>query len=174
MADGRVLYAHRGKVHVLRYVGDIRYPLAPTIDSFVDQLFRREPVTELVIDLSETDSIDSTNLGELARIANRLRAGGGARPVIVCRRSDIDCVLRSMAMDEVFDLTAEGTDDGVDARPLDASPVRNSNALRQLMLDAHRALMDMSPENRERFFDVVALMESRDAQRDVEQSPRVR
>lgn len=172
MADGRVLYAHSGNVHVLRYVGDIRYPLTPTIDNFVDQLFRRERVRELVIDLSETDSIDSTNLGELARIANRVRGSGGERPVIVCPRPDVDCVLRSMAMDEVFDLSAAPTDLAGEEQPLPtATGPRSPSALRHLMLEAHRTLMDMSEENRARFFDVVALMEGRDPRREDARRP---
>jgi hypothetical protein len=38
MAEGRVLYADHDHVHVLRYVGDIRHPLAPSVSGFVDKL----------------------------------------------------------------------------------------------------------------------------------------
>lgn len=158
MPDGRVLYAHEGPVHVLRYVGDIRYPLTPSIDRFVNLLFDRETVDELVVDLSEIDSIDSTNLGELARIAQRLRAEGRHRPVIISTQESISQLLRSMALDEVFELTRGGV--GLDAAEatLSAAPVSRKE-LGRVMLRAHQSLAELHADNGQRFRDVIALME---------------
>jgi anti-anti-sigma factor len=158
MSDGRVLYAQRGCVHVLRFIGDIRHGLTPSIRSFVNTLFTREAVSELLIDVSETQTIDSTNLGELARIARRLQEGAGRRPVVVCGRESISAVLRSMALDEVCDLVpGSAAEDGVDI-PL--VPALSARELNQLVVSAHRALMDLSSGNQERFHDVVELMQS--------------
>lgn len=158
MPDGRVLYAHEGPVHVLRYVGDIKYPLAPSIDRFVNMLFDREPVDELVVDLSAADSIDSTNLGELARIAQRLQAEGRHRPVIVSTQEPISQLLRSMALDEVFDLAREtALPDGDEIPP--TGPV-SRRELGRVMLGAHKSLAELHETNGQRFRDVIALMES--------------
>ena len=164
MPNGRVLYAHEGPVHVLRYVGDIKYPLAPTIDRFVNLLFEREPVDELVVDLSAADSIDSTNLGELARIAQRLREEGGHRPVIVSTQEPISQLLRSMALDEVFDLSREPPASGGDEIPA-TGPV-SKRELGRVMLGAHKSLVDLHESNGQRFRDVIALMEGEVARGD--------
>ena len=61
MTVGRVLYDDHDHVHVLRYVGDIRHPLAPSVSRFVDTLLEQFDGEDVVVDLSEVDTIDSTN-----------------------------------------------------------------------------------------------------------------
>ncbi len=158
MPDGRVLYAHQGPVHVLRYVGEIKYPLTPSIDRFVNMLFDKEDIDDLVVDLSETDSIDSTNLGELARIAQRLREKGSHRPVIISTQESISQLLRSMALDEVFQLTREALCEKA-ANEIPARGHVGRNELGHVMLEAHKSLAQVDEANRQRFRDVIALME---------------
>jgi hypothetical protein len=81
--------------------------------------------------------------------------------VIVSTREDINCVLQSMAFDEVFELVTapqSGT-----WRPVDgeiAGEPSSPRELGEIMLDAHRALMAMSEAGRDQFQDVVACMEA--------------
>ena len=158
MPNGRVLYAHEGPVHVLRYVGAIKYPLAPSIDRFVNMLFDRERIDDLVVDLSEIDSIDSTNLGELARIAQRLLENGSHRPVIISTQEPISQLLRSMALDEVFQLSREvPVTKAEDEIPSTGQLGRNE--LGQVMLAEHKCLASVDDANKQRFRDVIALME---------------
>jgi anti-anti-sigma factor len=166
MAEGRVLYADHDHVHVLRYVGDIRHPLAPSVSGFVDKLLEHLDGDDLVFDLSEADAIDSTNLGEIARIADRLSARDGKRAAIISTRPEISRVLFSMAFDEVFDIC---TDDpgksptGESAGAKGGQPIPNLPASRDLslrvILSAHRRLMQMSESNRTQFREVVEMME---------------
>jgi anti-anti-sigma regulatory factor len=89
---------------VLRYVGDVRHPIAHSVSGFVDKLLEDFDDDDLVFDLSDADAIDSTNLGEIARIADRLSARSGKRAAIVSTRPEISHVLFSMAFDQVFDI----------------------------------------------------------------------
>jgi anti-anti-sigma factor len=157
MREGHVLYADQDHVHVLRYIGDIRHPLAPAISAFLDTLLERMNGDNLVVDLSETDAIDSTNLGEIARIAELLQARGSKRAAIISTRVPISEVLHSMAFDEVFDVCTEP------ASPLGGTPIPAVHASEQtslqIILAAHRRLMGMSESNRRQFSDVVELIE---------------
>ena len=83
MDNGTVLHASHDDVHVLRFIGDIRYTLSPSIEHFLEGVFDGPKPAGFVIDLTETDSIDSTNLGLLARIALRMRALDSRRVTIV-------------------------------------------------------------------------------------------
>jgi hypothetical protein len=175
MLEGRVLYADHDRVHVLRYVGDVRHPLAPSVSGFIDSLFDRMDTDapgksptgdDLVVDLSETDAIDSTNLGEIARIADLMSARGSKRAAIISTRPEISQVLFSMAFDEVFDICTEPT--GANAttarspaafgKPIPSVDASRDASLRTI-LSAHRRLMQMSESNREQFSEVVELME---------------
>ena len=157
MAEGRVLYSQEGRMHMLRYIGEIRYPVAASIDRLVKALMEDDAIDNLVVDLSETDSIDSTNLGELARLAQRMRERGIDRPTIISPQVAISQLLRSMSMDEVFDLTCDGSVVGGDELPKDHKPSKEE--LSTLVLVAHKSLASMGEANRRTFCDVIALME---------------
>jgi len=162
MDNGNVLHASHNDVHVLRFIGDIRYPLSPSIDRFLDGIFAGLQPAGFVIDLTETDSIDSTNLGLLARLAKRMKTLDARRITVVSNRADINSVLNSMALDEVFDIVGDA-----DLETGTAQEVPQENADREVLartlIDAHRALMDLNEHNREMFRDVVAALEKNGA-----------
>ncbi|MGB5474339.1 MAG: STAS domain-containing protein [Gammaproteobacteria bacterium] len=158
MDNGNVLHARHDDVHVLRFIGDIRYTLSPSLERFLEGIFAGPTPAGFIIDLTETDSIDSTNLGLLARIANRMRGLRGPRVTVVSNRADINSVLTSMALDEVFDIVE---DTGLEAGVSREVPQENADreTLARTLIDSHRALMDLSEHNREMFQDVVATLE---------------
>ncbi|NIW77982.1 MAG: anti-sigma factor antagonist, partial [Calditrichae bacterium] len=55
---------------MLKFSGDIRYTMGCSLDDFLKKLFKRSDFETILIDLTETRSIDSTSLGLLAKIAN--------------------------------------------------------------------------------------------------------
>jgi anti-anti-sigma factor len=158
MADGKVLHASHDGVHVLRYIGDIRYTLTPSINRFLEEVFAGPKPAGFVIDLTQTDSIDSTNLGQLARIAMRMQVLDAPRVTLVSNRADINSILTSMALDEVFDIV---DDSGMVTGAAQELPQADADreTLARTLIDAHRALMELSEHNREMFRDVVASLE---------------
>jgi len=158
MDNGTVLYASHNDVLVLRFIGDIRYTLSPSIDRFLERIFAGPKPAGFVIDLTETDSIDSTNLGLLARLALRMQALDSRRVTIVSNRADINSLLTSMALDEVFDIVE---DTGPEIKAVREVPreTADKETLARTLIDAHRALMDLNEHNREMFQDVVAALE---------------
>ena len=164
MNDGKVLHASHDGIHVLRYIGDIRYILSPSIERFLEEVFSGPGPAGFVIDLTETDSIDSTNLGLLARIALRMQMLGAPRVTLVSNRADINSVLTSMALDEVFDIV---DDNGLVTNATQELPQEDAGreTLARTLIDAHRALMELSEHNREMFRDVLASLEKSRASR---------
>ena len=164
MNDGKVLHASHDGIHVLRYIGDIRYTLSPAIDRFLDEVFAGPKPAGFVIDLTETDSIDSTNLGLLARIALRMQALDAPQVTLLSNRADINSVLTSMALDEVFDIV---DDNGLVTNATQELPQEDAGreTLARTLIDAHRALMELSEHNREMFRDVLASLEKSRASR---------
>ena len=154
---GRVLHAVHEGVHVLRFVGEVRYPLAPALEQFLERLLQARP-DRFIIDLGETRIIDSTCLGLLARLALRLRRQG-LRASVVSPRADITEVLRSMSLDRLFDVTGEMPPGPRDERELATVPGHDDDALLATMLGAHRTLMALSEHNRLQFRDVVEMLE---------------
>ena len=162
MDKGKVLYASHNDVHVLRFIGDIRYTLSPSIDRFLEEIFARSKPAGFVIDLTETDSIDNTNLGLLTRLATRMQRLDAQRVTIVSNRADINSVLTSMALDEVFNIV-EDTCLGTGTAQEVPQENTDKETLARTLIEAHRALMDLNERNREMFRDVVAALEKNGA-----------
>lgn len=162
MDDGSISYASHADIHVLRFVGDIRYPLAPSVAQFTDHLLKKIPQATLVIDLTDTRSIDSTNLGLLARIANRVKENKGPRVTIVSTQEDVNALLVSMGFQEVFDIVeANGRTVDHELRTLSPEPT-DKDSVARTVLEAHRSLMELNDRNRATFRDVVEALEAAD------------
>ena len=162
MHSGKVLYGSHEGVQVLRFLGRVTYEFGPALRRFVDKLFLGPTPAGFVIDLTETQSIDSTNLGLLAHIANRMREKGGPRVTIVSSVQDINDILLSMGFDEVFDIVGEVKGPCETDRPL--NPIESDGAtLQRTILEAHRCLMALNERNRDQFADVVKLLEAQES-----------
>lgn len=159
MTMGHVTHAQQGSVHVLRYFGAVNFLLAPGIQNFVDHLIDDGGVSGLVFDLSAASSLDSTNLGLMARVNERLVSKGAANSVIISGNEDIDAVLRSMGFDQTFELLASDRVSSAPEVETIATPSPSSVELKRTMLDAHQALIRMSDAHRQEFEAVVACLE---------------
>lgn len=162
MDSGNILHASHDDIHVLRFIGDIRYTLSPSIDRFLEEIFATSKPAGFVIDLTETDSIDSTNLGLLARLAKKMKTLDPRRITIVSNRTDINSVLNSMALDEVFDIVEDAGLETGSAREVPQQDI-DRETLARTLIDAHRALMELNEHNRKTFQDVVTSLEKKGA-----------
>ncbi len=160
MNNGKVLHASKDGIHVLRFVGEVRYTLSPSVDRFVKDIFAGPAPLGFVIDLTETESIDSTNLGLLARIAKSMETLNGSRVTILSDRPDITSVLISMAFDDVFDIVTHTPLEMGAEKELQRERV-DKETLSRTVLETHRALMELSESNAEMFRDVVEALESK-------------
>lgn len=157
MADGKVYYAEQDGTCVIRFQGAISYTLGNALDRFIDDLFARGGFKQIVVDLTNTESIDSTALGLLAKIANLVRRRDGGKPLLFSTQPDINELLRNICLDEAFILCDEIPDVALGQ----ALPAGNPSEieLAQTVLDAHRLLCEMNDSNRAMFQNVVDSLE---------------
>jgi len=153
---GTILHADHAGTHYLRLIGDIRYPLAPSFDQFLQNIFATTKPQEFIVDLAATDAIDSTNLGLLVKLARFM----GKQPVVLFSpREDINQILISMGFDQFFRLVTylpEASTQNAVQIPLTET---NPTELGQTILEAHRALIEMDARNELAFRDIVRYLE---------------
>jgi anti-anti-sigma factor len=163
MSLGHVTHAAQAGVHVLRYFGTVNYTLAPGLQQFLQHLLVDDHVSGLVFDLTAAESLDSTNLGLMARANEQVRETGAPNSVIISGNEDIDVVLRSMGFDQTFDLLpADRQPPQAHTAPIataSPSPAASAAELQRTMIEAHRALVRMSEAGRLAFEPVVACLE---------------
>lgn len=158
MEGGRILAAEHDGAYVLKLVGDVRVNLCSAIDDYFDRMFEDPDFASVLVDLCEADGIDSTTLGLLAKLALRFRRRFNQRPMVYSCKPGINRLLESMAFRKLFEIREERFDGSEDIHEI---PAVNGDAVavRDKVIEAHRILMDMSEENRERFKDLMSVLE---------------
>lgn len=155
----KILFAERNGIQVLKFVGDVRVMMGPTVNTFLSRLSQCENFKSIVIDLTETDSIDSTSLGLLAKIALVTKGTFNSVPTIVSPNEDITRILISMGFDEVFVILEEQITACGQLCEL-PTEIYSESSLRDQVVEAHKVLMSLNQQNRDEFRDLVDALEN--------------
>lgn len=158
MANGKILADESNGIHVLKFVGDVRLNYCTTLDHYFDAMFSNENFKTVLIDLTETKCIDSTSLGQLAKIAILSKEKFNHIPTIISTEADITRLLLSMGFDQVFKIVKEIQ---TEIEHLDELPEETASqqAVQARVLEAHELLISMNDKNRETFKDLVATLQ---------------
>jgi anti-anti-sigma factor len=158
MSEGRILAAEHHGAYALKMVGDVRVTLCSTIDDYLAQMFADQRFDSVLVDLCEAEGIDSTTLGLLAKLALQTHRQFGFKPVIYSSNPGINRLLESMAFGRIFEIRDESFSNVNTIAEVPAVS-GDAEAVKEKVIAAHRALMDLSEENRERFKDLMVALE---------------
>lgn len=160
MTQGRVMAATQGGAYILRLTGDVRMTLCTSIDEYISGMLDDPTFASVWIDLCDVEGLDSTTLGQLARLAQRVHARHGFRPAIYSCDDGINRLLHSMGFQRLFELHEDACNDSLfNAEDIPLVP-GSEDDVKDRVIEAHRALMGVSDENAERFRDLMAVLEA--------------
>ncbi|SES90023.1 anti-sigma factor antagonist RssC [Pseudomonas graminis] len=158
MSTGRIQFAEQDGTFVLKFVGEVRLTLCSALDATIERIFTSMNFSTVVIDLTETRSIDSTTLGLLAKLSILSRQKAGLLPTVVTTHEDITRLLQSMGFDQVFNIVGRPI-----PRPEALSDLPSQDQCEEVVkakvLEAHKILMGLNDSNREAFRDLVNALE---------------
>ncbi|PIE25541.1 MAG: anti-anti-sigma factor [Neptuniibacter caesariensis] len=159
MQEGSIHSALIDGMYVLKFIGDVRLTLCSSLDCHIQQSLANPEVKDILIDLTQTEGMDSTSLGLIAKISIKADARNLAKPTLVSTNGNITKVLLSMGFDHIFILLDELP---LDVKDLQQLPLvqESAAAMQERIIVAHRILMDLNETNREAFQDLVATLES--------------
>jgi len=161
MSQCRVMQADCSGVYILKLVGEVRLNACSTIDKAIEVISESPNFRSLVIDLSETTHLDSTTLGMLAKLGVKAKAKSHFLPSIVSTNPDVTRIIESMGFESVFLISEEPLARESDLAELPQLPLQEEE-MRQTVLNAHKVLMDINENNREKFKDLVDALEGCD------------
>ncbi len=158
MAGYKILQAEEQGVYVLKFVGEIRLNLCSTLDNLVESITQDPNFRTVVIDLSETEVIDSTTLGLLAKIALAAKKQSGFVPSLISTHADITRIINSMGFDSIFIIVSKPVSS---QQHLEEIPFLKASEqeVRDKVLEAHKILMGMNTRNQEEFKNLVHALE---------------
>jgi anti-anti-sigma factor len=159
MQSGKIEVANNEGTYVVKLSGDVRLNLCSALESYLDDMFLDKAFTTVLIDLSDTEGIDSTTLGQLAKISIISQEKFGLIPSIISPREDITRILLSMGFDRVFYLIGDVPDKISELNELTCEQV-NEDIMRDKVIDAHEILMSLNDENKNTFQELVDCLQT--------------
>ena len=157
--SGKIQVAFYKGTHVIKLTGDIRLNLCPGLELYLDDILALPNFDNVVIDLSKATAVDSTSLGQLAKISILCRERFKLTPTIVSPNPAITRILLSMGFDQVFHIINEPFTDEVKFKEWVAGALDEEEA-RQKVIEAHLVLMSLNDKNKNEFHDLVHSLES--------------
>ncbi|MCC6074000.1 anti-sigma factor antagonist RssC [Pseudomonas sp. GCM10022188] len=158
MSTGKIQFAEQNGTFVLKFVGEVRLTLCSALDATIERIFGAHNFSSIIIDLTETSSIDSTTLGLLAKLSILSRQKIGLLPTLVSTNADISRLLESMGFEQVFNVVSTPLPCPECLRDLPAQDL-SEELVKAKVLEAHRILMGLNEHNREAFSDLVTALE---------------
>ena len=158
MENDKILYAIKDNICFIKMTGFIQCTTVSGFELFIKQISQDEAVKDILIDLCEIEHIDSTNLGLMAEIAKFMIKKHNRKPTIISKYERITGILENMGLNRVF-VIVKGFEDftkefkeiiGVEQSELEKA---------RMILEAHKAIMEVSDKNESIFKDVVKMLE---------------
>jgi len=178
MVPSQVLYARFDDVYVLKFVGSIgftdqwTFPMSKSLRLFIDRLLGQDDYENIVVDLTECEGMDSTNLGLLAEVGRlSLDRFGRKASILVPETSRMMRNLKVTGFDTLFTLLDVDTPIRGEMEELREVSDSELNVARML-LEAHQALADINEPNRIMFKSVIEAIEADIARMEKEQAEK--
>lgn len=160
MNPGKIEVANNDGVYVIKLSGDVRLNLCSTLESYLDQMFLNAEFKTVLVDLSDAEGIDSTTLGQLAKISIVSQDKFGLIPTIISPREDITRILLSMGFDRVFYIIGEVPTQISDLDELSCEQL-DEEQMREKVIAAHEILISLNDDNKNTFQELVDCLQSK-------------
>lgn len=158
MNEGKYQFAECETFYLIKMSGNLKYTGSGGFDTFVENIFSKIQDKNVVIDLTEAHYLDSTNLGILAKIADTVLSEYNKKTTIISSNPDITSLLSNIGFDDYFTIIDESP--VADTTLSDISEMVTGNrSMALMMLEAHKALMELNENNKNIFSSVVNLLE---------------
>jgi anti-anti-sigma regulatory factor len=158
MPGSQYLYAHDDKTYFIKLIGGLSYISCAGFKSFTDKLLSEDLAEEIYFDLTKTTSIDSTNLGILAKCALYFVNKKKTKPIIYSTNKDVTLVLSKNSFNTIFDIV---TNDEIPPKEMSevlAARFEDKNNLNKTILETHEALSRINESNKLKYKDVLQLL----------------
>ena len=138
----------------IKLVGDVRLPWCISLDTYCEKVIKQPGLKKVFIDLTDTDNIDSTTLGVLAKISNYSRKFRGNLPILISINDDIDRLIISTGLMSIFEIKK---DFNINPDLFDNLPIVSSSdeEMKKSVIDAHQKLMELTKDNQLKFKSLV-------------------
>jgi anti-anti-sigma factor len=159
MTNGKILVGENDGNYLIKMTGDVRVTLCTSLNQYINTIFKDQRVKSVLLDLRNTEGLDSTTLGLLAKLALHCQRNYKLVPVMFCANESILKTLDVMGLDELFELICGEPTDQPELLALPCSP--DEERARLDVLEAHKLLIELNPKCEPEFIDLIRSLEAK-------------
>ena len=175
MSSGKIFISDQSDTYLLKFVGDVRLTLSASLSHYLDTLFENSHVKQVIVDMLEAEGADSTTLGLIAKLGLHCRKHYSINVQLFCQNPSILRTLECMGFDEIIDIFSQSPEINGELRTFNALRETAEEAseeviedtadtkidkLREQVLESHKVLRQLNPENSVEFSDLIKALES--------------
>ncbi len=154
----KYLYAKNDNTYIIKMIGNVKYTSSINFDAFLDKIFQEKDFDNILIDLTETENIDSTNLGLLAKISRWMFKEHNKKTTLISTNQDITQLLKNLCLDEVFIIIDRPYENITSIQEI-PNVNDSEKKMASVILETHKTLMTISKKNENVFKNVVQCLE---------------
>jgi anti-anti-sigma factor len=159
MSAGKILVSDNEGNYLLKFTGDVRVTLCGSLNRHMETIFGSQDVKKVIVDMLEAEGLDSTTLGLMAKLGLHCRKAYGINVEVFCQNPSILRTLNCMGFDEIFDIFQEVP--AIDAELHSIESVSSEvDEIRRQVVEAHKLLMELNPDNSKEFTDLIRALEA--------------
>jgi len=173
LEPGKILVARSGGNYLIKLMGYVRMTLCASLHEYIEGIFNtskdnagKEPdlvekPVNVLVDLYDTEGLDSTTLGLLAKLAIHCQEQFGLKPLLFCARPGIIRELEVMAIDDYFQIITRPCRESCDQTLLHELPEVDiePELISDQVLEAHKLLIKINPASKNEFIDLIRILE---------------
>ncbi len=159
MSVGKILVSDEEGNYLIKFIGDVRVTLCGSLNRYMETIFGRSEVNKVVVDMLEAEGLDSTTLGLMAKLGLHCRKEYGLDVQVFCQNPSILRTLDCMGFNDLFDIFQEVPETNGKLHSI-ATVDTEVDEIRRQVLEAHRLLVELNPENSTEFTDLIRALES--------------
>ncbi|MCF7847845.1 MAG: STAS domain-containing protein [Kiritimatiellales bacterium] len=152
---------------VIRVGGRGSFKVSPALKQFVHQIITRRSAEKIYLDMASCIGMDSTFMGVLAGLACYTESKSSIKFRLINLSDKNQKLLTTLGVDKVVKYSMVGSEESASALPGNVEPSEIlstdlSDKLRaaETALEAHETLVDINPENYDRFKSVLEYLEA--------------
>lgn len=158
MIESNFYYSKNNGIYYIKLIGSITYTKSAGFDKFLELIFNDDDLNDIVLDLTETNYMDSTNLGLICKIANFIYKKFNRKVVMISTNDNLNELLRSVGFHMVFNFVDSYENIDIEMQKIENLET-NKNEIAKMILEAHKTLLESNDENYLKFKNVVDLLQ---------------
>ena len=145
----------------IRVTGRGSFKVSATLKQFIAEILSKQPISFVVLDLSECIGMDSTFMGVLAGLSGRLKQSGQTLELINLSEKNAQ-LLATLGVDKVISHYSHSHGHELPVEPARSLSIAEATKkdLAETALRAHETLVELNEENRPRFKRVIEYLKT--------------